>query len=156
MNWEAIGAIGESLGAVAVVISLAYLAVQIRTQNDESRRAAMHEISVGFRESICTFTDARMADLFTRTNRGDDSLTDAETLQLIVGIQRVFRVWEEAHGHYVHGRLAPDIWEAMLRQYASYLAAPGFQMVWRLRKNFYNEAFRTFVDELPRTEYTIR
>ena len=30
MNWEAIGAIGELLGALAVVVSLLYLAVQIR------------------------------------------------------------------------------------------------------------------------------
>ncbi len=30
MNWEAIGAIGEILGAIAVVCSLAYLAIQVR------------------------------------------------------------------------------------------------------------------------------
>ena len=30
MNWEAIGAVGEIIGAVAVVITLAYLAVQVR------------------------------------------------------------------------------------------------------------------------------
>ncbi len=35
MNWEAIGAIGELLGAVAVVLTLAYLAVQVR-QNSEN------------------------------------------------------------------------------------------------------------------------
>ena len=30
MNWDAIGAIGELLGAVAVVLTLGYLAAQIR------------------------------------------------------------------------------------------------------------------------------
>ena len=30
MNWEAIGAIGEAVGAAAVVASLLYLAVQLR------------------------------------------------------------------------------------------------------------------------------
>ena len=30
MNWDAIGAIGEILGAIAVVATLFYLAVQIR------------------------------------------------------------------------------------------------------------------------------
>ena len=30
MNWEAIGAVGEVLGAIAVVITLGYLAVQVR------------------------------------------------------------------------------------------------------------------------------
>jgi len=37
MNWEAIGAIGEIFGAIAVVISLAYLATQIRQSNKMSR-----------------------------------------------------------------------------------------------------------------------
>ncbi len=35
MNWEAIGAIGETAGAVAVVATLFYLAIQIR-QNSSS------------------------------------------------------------------------------------------------------------------------
>jgi len=82
MNWEAIGAIGEILGAAAVVVSLIYLAVQIRANHKEVRLAAMHEISVEFRESISTFADPQMAELFTRVNLQDDTLTDAETLQL--------------------------------------------------------------------------
>lgn len=30
MNWEAIGAVGEGLGAAAVFVTLVYLALQIR------------------------------------------------------------------------------------------------------------------------------
>ena len=33
MNWDAIGAVGEIVGALAVVISVIYLAVQIRQTN---------------------------------------------------------------------------------------------------------------------------
>ena len=31
MNWEALGAVGEIVGALAVVVTLAYLALQVRT-----------------------------------------------------------------------------------------------------------------------------
>jgi len=153
MNWEAIGAIGEIL---AVVVSLIYLAVQIRANHKEVRLAAMHEISVGFRESISTFADPQMAELFTRANLNDDTLTDAETLQLVVGIQRIFRVWEEAHNQYRAGRLDKHTWNTMIKQYSSYLAAPGFQKVWDLRRQYYDDDFRDFVDKLPRTEYTLK
>ena len=44
MNWDAIGAIGEIVGALAVVISLMYLAAQIRTSNAAAKQAAMQEI----------------------------------------------------------------------------------------------------------------
>jgi len=38
MHWEAIGAVGEIVGALAVVLSLIYLAIQVR-QNSEMARA---------------------------------------------------------------------------------------------------------------------
>jgi heme/copper-type cytochrome/quinol oxidase subunit 1 len=42
MNWEMISAVGQMLGAIGVIISLVYLAVQIRNQKTESRRAAIN------------------------------------------------------------------------------------------------------------------
>ena len=38
MNWEAIGAIGEIVGAAAVVFSLTYLALQLRANTRTMRR----------------------------------------------------------------------------------------------------------------------
>ncbi len=43
MNWDALGAIGEIVGATAVVISVIYLAVQIRKQTVESRLSATRD-----------------------------------------------------------------------------------------------------------------
>ena len=37
MNWEAIGAVAEVCGALAVLVTLIYLAVQIRQQNQVAR-----------------------------------------------------------------------------------------------------------------------
>ncbi len=35
MNWEAIGAVGEVLGAIGVIVTLGYLAVQIRPTREQ-------------------------------------------------------------------------------------------------------------------------
>jgi len=35
MNWDALGAIGEIIGAAAVLVTLFYLAAQIKMQNRE-------------------------------------------------------------------------------------------------------------------------
>lgn len=42
MNWEAVGAVGEVLGSIAVFITLGYLAIQIRHARAEARRALGH------------------------------------------------------------------------------------------------------------------
>jgi hypothetical protein len=65
MNWDAIGALGELVGAIAVVISVLYLAGQVRSQVRETKLNAIHEVSHGFREGIAaTFLDKQLAELF--------------------------------------------------------------------------------------------
>ena len=46
MNWEAIGAIGEILGAIAVVGSLVYVASQIKHNTAVSRSEALKEFRI--------------------------------------------------------------------------------------------------------------
>ena len=40
MNWEAIGAMGETVGAIAVVVTVAYLAIQTRQANKLAKSIA--------------------------------------------------------------------------------------------------------------------
>ncbi len=146
MNWEAVGAIGETVGAVGVVVTLFYLALQIRQQNRESRIAAVHELNEAFRGSITSFQDAGLADIFSRAKDDFQSLTEPERLRFIAMVQAVFRVWEDAFYQYDLGRLDPGIWNAMLVQFSGYLSLPGVLRVWEIRKQAYNQRFREFVD----------
>lgn len=49
MSWEIIGAVGDFLSGIGVILSLGYVAVQIRrntlAQRNESRRATMREFT---------------------------------------------------------------------------------------------------------------
>ena len=153
MNWEAIGAIGELVSAFAVVGTLAYLAVQIRAQNRESRMSGMHDISAAFRDNIATYSDPVKADIYVRGNENFDSLSDAERFSLIAGNQSILRVWEEAFHQHREDRLDQHIWDVMVKQYASVLSAQSFARVWELRKEYYDPSFRDFVDDLQKTGY---
>ena len=48
MNWDALGAIGEIVGAVSVLATLIYLASQIRQTNEISRFGTTKDIMVKF------------------------------------------------------------------------------------------------------------
>jgi hypothetical protein len=43
MNWDALGAIGEIVGAIAVVLTLIYLSRQIKHSSDVSKVSSYHE-----------------------------------------------------------------------------------------------------------------
>ncbi len=52
MIWDALGAAGEIVGALAVVVSVVYLAVQIGKQTAESRMAATRELSTLYHNAL--------------------------------------------------------------------------------------------------------
>ncbi len=48
MNWEAIGAVGEALGAIAVIVTLIYLAIQTRKTGKVMRATAIWDSQISF------------------------------------------------------------------------------------------------------------
>jgi len=156
MDWNIAAAVAEMIGATAVVISLIYLAVQIRGQTDETRLAAMHDISVGFRQIVADFGRGDVADLYVKGIDGVDAFSDQEMFQLIVAAQQAFRLWEEAFYLYEDGRLDGKNWDGMNRQLASFLSTPGFSHVWKIRQQFYGSDFRDMVNALQTVEYQLR
>ena len=67
MNWEAIGAIGGVVGAIAVVATLIYLAAQIR-QNTKALTTAIYESIIGGFNDVISFhnSDAETSSLTRR------------------------------------------------------------------------------------------
>ncbi len=153
MNWEAIGAIGETIGAFAVVLSLLYLAIQIRSQNRESRIASVHELNEAFRNAITSFQNPNLADVFVRAKDNFEALPETERLQFISMVQGIMRVWEDAFHQHQQKRLNDVQWQAMVVQFSSYLGLPGVAAVWSIRKMAYSEDFRAFVDATQALEY---
>ena len=65
MNWEALGAIGEIIGAAAVLATLFYLAAQIKMQNRQLEKSNDHaraQTSVQINDQALEFVDILMRD----------------------------------------------------------------------------------------------
>ena len=79
MNWEALGAIGEIVGAVAVVLTLGYLAVQIRQNTRAVRSSVFSELQSEVRQnSFALANDEDLARIWRQANEEFDSLTADE------------------------------------------------------------------------------
>ena len=75
MNWEAISAIGQIVGAIAVVISLIYVAREIRRNARTERVASMDSLNRWLREVA---EHPHLGELYYRGIHDFDSLEGAD------------------------------------------------------------------------------
>ena len=153
MNWDAIGAIGEIIGAFAVVVSLVYLALQIRTQNTQAKLTALHEMSREQRVASEILITGNLSDIFVRANKDYDSIAEAESVQLIVFVTGLLRSWEGAFLENRDGSLDTKFWVSLSRDYIQPMGAASFQHIWKLRKQNYDPNFEKYVDSIELHEY---
>ena len=93
MNWEAIGAIGESVGAAGVIASLVYLAVQIRQNTRSTRRASARQ--TGEMNAVALRPFADYSELFSGDFMGLDQLADLDPSQR-TRFDMTFAMWMQA------------------------------------------------------------
>tara|TARA_R110002073_G_scaffold54154_2_gene139478 strand:+ start:85 stop:588 length:504 start_codon:yes stop_codon:yes gene_type:complete len=106
MNWDAISAIGETIGAVAVVISLLYLAVQIRqnTNHIKSNIAATElsaferNIASGNRVREFFLLNPELLELYMKGRKSYKNLESNEKIRFDMIFRNVF---SEIQGAYI-------------------------------------------------------
>jgi hypothetical protein len=149
MDWNAIGAIGEILGAVAVVISLGYLATQIRSNTSALRRAASRDAVAGVNGWFASITiDDATANLFARGVEDLGSLGTDEIARFRFIYFQLFKVIEDMHFQYEEGVLDREQWEGWRWIASQYLASPGGQKYWGIVNRAFSTRFREFYETL--------
>src|SRR2546430_17458694 len=82
MNWEMLSAIGQVVAAVGVIPSLIYLAIQIREQNKERRRAGINILTAQWSELVKSAQESReFALLFLKGMHSFNDLDAPEKLR---------------------------------------------------------------------------
>lgn len=126
MNWEAIGAIGEILGAVAVFVSLFYLALQIRRSNLQSRAAMVQSLSAEFAKSNDAVSlSSDLADLFAKSAR-EEPLTDSERWRLQSLMNRNLNTYLAVQKAYDSGQLDQDYFDTICDDIRRMSKSPGW------------------------------
>jgi hypothetical protein len=149
MNWDALGAVAEILGAAGVIASLLYLSRQIRQNTRATRLAMSHSVSAAQRDFNRPFSeDPHLAHIFYIGAEDITRLDEAERTWFMVQSFIFFRMFEDMHYQFRHGSLDPDVWEAYTKTYGLYAKAPGLQAYWKARREIFQPAFRDFIEAL--------
>ena len=157
MNWEAIGAIGEVLGAAGVVVTLVYLAYQIRQntvqleQNTLAAKAAAQNASnEALRENRkAIFESIEMAEIYLRGNQKPEELDEVSMLRYRLLVQNVTEVMLEIYTQTLITGFSPETWQTQGTMLVKrVLATPGGQWFWANFANNYAADFRAEVDRI--------
>lgn len=166
MNWEAISAIGEVIGAVAVVVTLAYLARQVRQSNRQNLLAAFqhnYDSTNQFLES--TLESAELADIVVRGRESYETLTAPERLRfdhfhlVVLNIVESHLFQVERTAARLEREYARWARQNMKVVVQGYFGFPGTRTLWSHLEPFFEPSVRRFVaealDEVARNAGTL-
>ena len=148
MNWEAIGAIGELVGAVGVIATLVYLAAQIRQNSAVVRSATRQAISTQQAEfglQVAASSDLRAAiahwlDMQSSPPSPDDQVRNQFFLR------SALRMFENQFHQNMDGTFEDTVWSGYVENMKRIFAQPAFRQWWAESRALYSNEFAGFVD----------
>ena len=148
MDLDALGNIGEFVGGLGVVVTLAYLGLQIR-QNTRTVRASYHQAAS---DSVITIqcqlaSDAELGEIFRRGQVDRSTLSEKEIPRFNYIMAAFTRIIETQHSHYARGLIDAEQWARYLDTLRVYAGRPGFVEWWQSRNIPFRPGFSALVDK---------
>jgi len=149
VNWTMIGAMGELVGALAVVLTLFYLARQVRDASREAQRDRWRALNAELTKWADGFAaDDAYADVVLRGFQDRRSLQPREVFRFYSSLFAFFRAWEALFEFTREGGVHREGAEALARTTRDILGFPGVQAYWADRRHWFTAAFAAHVDPL--------
>jgi hypothetical protein len=142
MNWDALGAVAEMLAAVGVIVSLLYLASQVR-ENTDSIRFSRYD------SFIHAIADARkmiieneeVASIWERGLREPSELNSVETARLRAMLYSGTHAMETLHLQLIQSGLDTGIWERQAAVITRIMGSPGGMKWWEEHSSEFDQEF---------------
>ncbi len=153
MNWDAIGALAETLGALAVLITLVYLSIQIR-QNTSSTKAIFRqnvfESHLGINKVVLENSELR--DLLFLVTSGEP-LNAEQKFHWGIYMYNLVRVAENAYRQFIDEHYTEQDWKLAKLAFVRFFKIDGvgsaFQESydwWETNKYLYHPGFVKEID----------
>ena len=145
INWDALGAIGEILGSVGVLISLIYLGSQMRHSAAETRDASIHsvmQLAIQFRTESYK---GELADIRLKVAL-NEPLSQLESMKFEGYLSALFELNELVFVQFQKEKLDPEYFEAWERRTHAAMAVPRVNQFWSKTKTGYRTSFVHYIE----------
>ena len=150
MNWDALGAIGELIGAVAVILTLLYLAAQIRQNTRSNQTAAIQMMSAQNAEWLTLLSQpGGAAKLFyMESSVGLNELSDEDSSRYVSLIIHMCRLYDTQYHLYKLDAIPEELWASSLVSLRRTMESRAAQQSWMLTKDLFTTSFACLVEEV--------
>lgn len=127
---ETLGNLGDFIGGIAVVVTLIYLAIQIRHNTAALQTASRQAIAAGYRDSNRLRLDPRTALAWAKglSSVSELPFEDRAIFGTVVNDEALF--FQGAFALYESGQLEESTYKAYLDWFSSIVATPGGTVWW--------------------------
>ena len=147
MNWEAIGAVGEVMGAIAVVVSLLYVAVQIRQNTKIVAANTIQAVSTASSDITMRLAESsELSELLTKMFSEPENLTPKESMRMELILRAAFRNYENYYYQHKRGYLEDDMWTGYRHTMLTQVAGPFGEAWWKTHQVAFGKSFVDFVN----------
>jgi hypothetical protein len=144
-----LGNLGNLLGGVAVVVTLLFLALQIRKQANESRLNATRELARSLiAQMISLAEDAEMCSIYLRGIKDYDGLPDTDRIRLSMHLHSTFRIYELAFLHASRTNVDKSYFASSEKTKFELLGFPGVQRWWERSNNLFESEFIAHIEKV--------
>jgi hypothetical protein len=149
MNWDTIAAISQVAAAFGVIVSVVYLARQIRDQNNERRRAAVNVLIGQWNAIVKSFIESpEFCKLYLRGLDSFEQLDPSDRVRLGAFWGTHFRNFDGMYHYHLDGTLQRSHWDVIERMITDLISYPGTQEWWSMRRHWQTNEFASFVDSI--------
>lgn len=146
INWDAIAAISEGLGAIGVIATVVYVAFQIR-QNSRAIEGSTEQALMDQEISVYALL-ADHANVLRRGCENTDDLDEDEYAEFEYLVMAIMSQLYSAFVQYQRKLIPESVWEAYCIDWTTYRDLHGFTQTWRKLQASYPLEFRAALDKL--------
>lgn len=131
MNWEALGAVAEFVGGIAVLVTLVYLSIQVRQNNQIARETILrNQTDRNMDNSKFIAGTPGMMNIYMRAMDDPQAVTKEERWRFGSYMYGMFLDFQEAY-HFNLSRRQKDYWWPFIeKNLLFYLSRPGGRAWW--------------------------
>src|SRR5205809_7619021 len=149
MNWEAVSAVSQLVGSIAVVFSVLYLGIQVHRSTRVARLATQDAAATALRDVTKPLMENAELERIWRVGLEDlSALSVEDRARFFHATYQFLKAFETIHFHYVYGLMDGQLWDGWHGLLRHYVAAPGIAHYWKLRSEVSSERFRKFLNSL--------